>query len=244
MIDWTIAVPSFLTAFVEWVEAFTIVLAVSLTIGWRAALGASVAALLTLAAMTAAVGNLLTNSINVGLVRLVIGIFLLLFGVRWLAKAIARHAGLKALHDEAREFEETREKVTAGDRNAAWIIAYKGVLLEGLEVWLIVVSLGARHPSGHGLLTSGGAAIGALFATVAVGLAVKAPLQRIPENGIKFAVGVMIVSFGVFWTMESIGGEGIWPLGDWSLLILASFFLLVSLAAATMLRARTRKAVA
>src|SRR5207302_9896735 len=100
MLDWTIFVPAFLTAAVEWVEAFTIVLAVSLTIGWRAAAGAALAALAALAAMTVATGGMLGLGVDIRWLQLVIGVFLLLFGVRWLSKAIARGAGLKALHDE------------------------------------------------------------------------------------------------------------------------------------------------
>src|SRR5258706_14367835 len=115
MLDWTVAVPTFLTAAVEWVEAFTIVLAVSMSIGWRAAAGAALAALATLAAMTAATGGGLGLGLDIRWLQLAIGVFLLLFGVRWLAKAVARGAGLKALHDEAREFADTRAELARGD---------------------------------------------------------------------------------------------------------------------------------
>src|SRR4051795_12873635 len=142
MLDWTIVVPAFLTATVEWVEAFTIVLAVSLSIGWRAAAGAALAALAALAAMTIATGGVLGLGLDIRWLQLVIGIFLLLFGVRWLAKAIARGAGLKALHDEDQEFAGTKAELAAGDWMASWLIAFKGVLLEGLEVWLVVVAFG------------------------------------------------------------------------------------------------------
>jgi uncharacterized membrane protein len=219
-VDWTVAVPTFLAATVEWVEAFTIVLAVSLTIGWRAAGGAALAALLVLAAMTVATGGALSLGVSIFWLQLVIGVFLLLFGVRWLAKAVARHAGLKAPHDEAEEFEHTRAQLTRGDRSAGWLIAFKGVLLEGLEVWLIVVALGI-----HGSwASSAGAAIAALLVVGAAGLVVRAPLARVPENAIKFVVGAMIVSFGTFWTLEAIGGPGVWPGGDWSLPGLVVFY--------------------
>src|SRR5882724_3978969 len=142
MLDWTVIIPAFLTAAVEWVEAFTIVLAVSLTIGWRAASTAALAALALLAAMTVATGGVLSVGMDIRWLQLVIGVFLLLFGIRWLAKAIARAAGLKALHDEEQEFAATRTKLASGERMAAWLIAFKGVLLEGLEVWLVVVALG------------------------------------------------------------------------------------------------------
>lgn len=220
MVDWTVVVPTLLAATVEWVEAFTIVLAVSLTIGWRAAVGAAATALAVLAAMTAATGGALSLGLSVSWLQLVIGVFLLLFGVRWLAKAIARQAGLTALHDEAEEFDQTRARLVNGDRYAGWAIAFKGVLLEGLEVWLIVVALGINGawPS------SAGAAIVALVAVAAAGLLVRAPLARVPENAIKFAVGAMIVSFGTFWTVESVGGPTVWPGADWSLLGLVIFY--------------------
>ena len=243
MIDWSIAVPSFLTALVEWVEAFTIVLAVSLSIGWRAAIGAALAGLATLAVLTLAAGQLLATGVDVGWVQLVVGVFLLLFGVRWLAKAMARHAGLKALHDEALEFEQTRARLT-GDWVAGWTIAYKGVLLEGLEVWLVVVALGMKAGDASGMVSSAGAAVAALLLTIAVGAAVRAPLQRVPENAIKFAVGAMIVAFGTYWTMEGIGGPEVWPLADWTLLLLGGFYLAAGLAVATAMRTRVRREAA
>lgn len=243
MIDWSIAVPTFLTALVEWVEAFTIVLAVSLSIGWRGAIGAAAAGLATLALLTLVAGRLLATGIDVHWVQLVVGVFLMLFGVRWLAKAIARQAGLKALHDETVEFEQTRANLT-GDWLAGWTVAYKGVLLEGLEVWLIVVALGMKATGGTGMASSVGAAIVALLLTCAIGTAVRAPLKRVPENAIKFTVGAMIVAFGTYWTIEGIGGAEVWPLSDWTLPVLGVFYLLGGLAIATVLRARFRRQVA
>jgi uncharacterized membrane protein len=221
MLNWTVVVPTFLAATVEWVEAFTIVLAVSLTIGWPAAAGAAGAALAVLAAMTAATGGVLSLGVSLAWLQGTIGVFLLLFGVRWLAKAIARQAGLKPLHDEAEEFDHTRAQLSGRDRYAGWTIAFKGVLLEGLEVWLIVVALGINGawPS------SAGAALAALVVVAAAGLLIRAPLARVPENAIKFAVGAMIVAFGTFWTLEALGGPTIWPGGDWSLLGLVAFYL-------------------
>ena len=243
MIDWSIAVPSFLTALVEWVEAFTIVLAVSLSIGWRGAIGAALAGLATLAVLTLAAGRLLATGVDVGWVQLVVGVFLLLFGVRWLAKAVARQAGLKPRHDEALEFERTRAGLT-GDWVAGWVVAYKGVLLEGLEVWLVVVALGMNAPGGAGMVSSAGAAVAALLLTCAVGAAVLAPLQRVPENAIKFTVGAMIVAFGTYWTMEGIGGPEVWPWADWTLLLLGAFYLLAGLAVAAVLRTRSQREAA
>ena len=234
MLDWTIALPTFLAASVEWVEAFTIVLAVSLSIGWAAASGAAAAALGVLALMTIVTGGVLQLGAALSWLQLVIGVFLLLFGVRWLAKAVARRAGLKTLHNEEDEFAETRAQLAKGDRRAAWVIAFKGVLLEGLEVWMIVVALSARHGA---WLSGAGAALAALVIVAAAGLAIQAPLKRVPENALKFAVGAMIVSFGTFWTVKSLGGAGVWPLGDWSLLVLVAFYGLGALALATLFRA-------
>lgn len=234
MLDWTIALPTFLAASVEWVEAFTIVLAVSLSIGWAAASGAAAAALGVLALMTIVTGGVLQLGAAVSWLQLVIGIFLLLFGVRWLAKAVARRAGLKALHDEEEEFEETRAELAKGDRRAAWVIAFKGVFLEGLEVWLIVVALSIHHGA---WVSSVGAALAALVVVAATGLSIRAPLRRVPENALKFVVGAMIVSFGTFWTLEALGGAEAWPLGDWSLLVLFAFYGLGGLVLAALFRA-------
>lgn len=240
MIDWPVFIPTFLAACVEWVEAFTIVLAVSLSIGWPRAAGAAAAALAALVALTAVTGGVLRLGVGMGWLELLIGVLLLLFGVRWLAKAIARSAGLKALHDEDREFAETREALSHGDRHAAWLIAFKGVMLEGLEVWLIVIALGAKSPSPW---SSVAGAVAALLLVVAAGAVVRAPLRQVPENAIKFAVGAMIVSFGTFWTLESLA-PGSWPDGDWSLLGLFAFYLLGGLAIAAVLRSRRAKELA
>jgi uncharacterized membrane protein len=233
MLDWTIVVPAFLTAAVEWVEAFTIVLAVSLSIGWRAASGAALAALAALAAMTAATGGVLGLGVDIRWLQLAIGVFLLLFGIRWLAKAVARGAGLKALHNEAQEFADTRAALARGDWVAGWLIAFKGVLLEGLEVWLVVVAFGLH---GRAWASAATGALAALLIVVAVGLVVRAPLRRVPENAIKFTVGAMITAFGSFWTLEAVGGADVWPWSDWSLLGLAAFYALGGLALMASLR--------
>lgn len=238
--DWPAFLPLFLTASVEWVEAFTIVLAVSLTIGWGASLGAAAAGLGTLAALTALTGGALSLGLDLHAIQFIIGVFLLLFGVRWLAKAIARQAGLKALHDEAAEFRETQARISKGDWFAAWLVAYKGTLLEGLEVWLVVVAFSLRS---RAWLANGLTALVALLIVFVVGLAVRAPLRRVPENAIKFVVGAMIVSFGMFWTLEALAGD-VWPLGDWSLLVLALFFVASGQALVPIVRAGLRPVAA
>ena len=125
------------------------------------------------------------------------------------------------MHDESQEFAETRERLARADRHASWMIAFNGVLVEGLEVWLIVVALGIRDP-GH--LSAYGAAVAALVVVIVLGAMAHAPLSRIPENLIKFGVGSAITAFGTFWTLTAIGGDRVWPAGDWSLVILGLFY--------------------
>ena len=177
MIDWGVAIPCFLTALVEWVEAFTIVLAVSLSIGWRSAIGASLAALAVLGGLTFATGGILQLGAALPWIQYGIGVMLMLFGVRWLAKAVARGSGIKKLHDEDEEFAETREALSHAGRRAAWLIAFKGVFLEGLEVWLVVVALSTKSQHWS---SGAGAAIAALLLTVAVGAMLRQPLRRVP----------------------------------------------------------------
>lgn len=223
MLNWTIFAAAFLTAAVEWVEAFTIVLAVSLSIGWRAAAGAALAGLAVLATMTFATGGVLGLGLDIRWLQFIVGVFLLLFGVRWLGKAIARGAGVKALHDEDEEFAHTRAELAGGDWMASWLIAFKGVLLEGLEVWLVVAALSLQA---HAWASSASGALAALLIVVAAGMALRVPLRRVPENAIKFAVGTMISAFGTFWTLEAVGGRAAWPWGDLSLFVLGAFYAL------------------
>jgi uncharacterized membrane protein len=238
--DWPAFLPLFLTASVEWVEAFTIVLAASLTVGWGASLGAAAAGLGTLVLLTALTGGALSLGLDLHALQFVIGVFLLLFGVRWLAKAIARQAGLKARHDEDVEFRETQARISKGDWFAAWLVAYKGMLLEGLEVWLLVVAFSLHS---RAWVSNGTAAVAALLAVFTAGLAVRAPLRRVPENAIKFMVGAMIVSFGTFWTLEALAGD-VWPLGDWSLMALAIFFMVGGQAVVPIMRGRPVRSMA
>ena len=216
--QWGGASAVFLASGVEWVEAFTIVLAVALTIGWRRATGAAAAALALIAVLIAVTGvGLEAARADIDRIRAAIGIFLLLFGLRWYVKAIRRFAGRTALHDEAREFAETREHLEQSESRAAWAIAFKGVLLEGLEVWLLVVALGhtLSYPA------AAGSAVAALVVVIGVGFALKAPLTRVPENTLKYAVACALLAFGSFWGLGGIAGERtVWPLGDGTLLLL------------------------
>ena len=216
--QWGGASAIFLASAVEWVEAFTIVLAVALTIGWRRAAGAAAAGLAVVALLIAVTGaGIEAAQADIGLIRAAIGIFLLLFGLRWYVKAIRRYSGRTALHDEAQEFAETREQLAQAEGRAAWVVAFKGVLLEGLEVWLLVVALGhtLSYPA------AAGSAAASLVLVIGAGVALRAPLTRVPENTLKYLVACAILSFGTFWSIGGLAGEqAVWPLGDVTLLLL------------------------
>jgi uncharacterized membrane protein len=231
-----VVISTFLASGVEWVEAFTIVLAVGLFSGWRPALAGTGAAAVALAAIVVGLGAAV-QSFPVGVAQVVVGVFLLLFGLRWLHKAILRAAGLKALHDEAEEFEETQRALSGRERRAALGTAFSGVLLEGVEVILIVIALGGV---GHRLGAAVGAAA-ALLAVIALGVVLRAPLTRVPENLMKAAVGVMLTSFGTFFAGEGIGVR--WWHSDVSILLLVALFAVLTVASAWMLRRQVRVAV-
>lgn len=230
MLTWSTAAPAigsaFLASIVEVVEAFTIILAVATLRGWRPAVLGTGAALALLGAIVLALGPLL-DRVPLHLLQLFIGVLLLLFGIGWLRKASLRAAGVIPLHDEDAIFasesahlsEEARRKKTSLDWIAG-ITAFKAVLLEGLEVVFIVIAVGA----GRGLLWP--ASLGALAAcalVLVVGAFVHKPLSQVPENTLKFGVGVMLSAFGVFWTGEGLGVE--WPGADLALLVFAALFL-------------------
>ena len=237
-----LALSVFLACAVEAVEALTIVLAVGTTRSWSSALGGTGAATLALAAIVAALGPALT-SLPIDVLRVFVGGLLLIFGVQWLRKAILRAAGLKAKHDELRIFqEETEAARAAGARHPgfdgyAFTISFKGVLLEGLEVVFIVVTFGANQ---NRVPLAVAAATLAVLAVVAAGVAVRAPLARVPENTMKFAVGVMLSSFGIFWLVEGAGAS--WPGNDAALLAIVPVVLIVANALVWMLRRRVRPA--
>jgi uncharacterized membrane protein len=217
--EWALAVSVFLACTVEAVEALTIVLAVGTTRSWRSALYGVGAGVLALAVVVAALGPAV-GSIPIGALRVVVGGLLLVFGLQWLRKAVLRAAGLKALHDEEAIFAREAELARAGGGRSggsidgyAFTIAFKGVLLEGLEVVFIVLTFGSNQ---HDVGLAAAAAAVAVIIVVAVGFAVRAPLARVPENTMKFVVGVLLTSFGTFWLAEGVGAH--WPGGDASLL--------------------------
>lgn len=245
VVSWSVAAPAIGSAFaaslVEVVEAFTIVLAVATMRGWKPALLGAAAGLAVLGLLILLLGPLL-DRVPLHLLQLVIGILLLLFGMGWLRKAILRAAGVIALHDEAAIFRSRQAQLKTGGKAAlGWVAglgAFKAVLLEGLEVVFIVIAVGA----GSGLLWP--AAMGALAACAcigAIGILVRKPLANMPENTLKFGVGVMLSSFGVFWTGEGLGID--WPGRDLALLLFAALFLSVGLAAASLLRQPRREAL-
>ena len=223
-----LAVSVFLACAVEAVEALTIVLAVGVTRSWRSTFTGVGAAIVLLAAVTGGLGPALT-ALPINVLRLIVGALLLIFGLQWLRKAILRAAGLKALHDEREAYEHERAAARAagvpdqGLDHYSFLIAFKGVFLEGLEVVFIVLTFGAnQHDIGLAA-----AAAGAAVALVAVtGLAVHRPLSRVPENAMKFAVGVMLTSFGTFWGAEGAGAH--WPDGDAALLAIIPAVVILS----------------
>ena len=228
---------AFLASSVEMVEALTIVLAVGLTRGWRSALIGVVAALFALAVVVAALGPALTL-IPIDALRLFVGGLLLIFGLQWLRKAILRASGYKALHDEDEIFRREAEEAEMALRSHgafdpySFTLAFKGVFLEGLEVAFIVVTFG----SAQGNIPLAAVGAGAAFVLVAgVGAVVHAPLARVPENTLKFAVGVMLVTFGTFWGAEGAGVE--WPGSDAAIIGVLVFVIALSLALVRMLQA-------
>ncbi len=235
-----LALSVFLACAVEAVEALTIVLAVGITRSWRSALTGVGAATVALAAIVAALGPALT-AVPLNVLRLVVGGLLLVFGLQWLRKAVLRAAGLKALHDESAAFAseraaaETAARPGSGFDGYSFAIAFKGVLLEGLEVAFIVITFGAnQHDVGLAA-----AAAGVAVAVVALaGVAARAPLARVPENAMKLSVGVMLTSFGTFWGAEGAGAS--WPGGDVALLAIIPGVVASSLAMVYWLRRAPR----
>jgi len=232
------ATPSFIASAVEFVEATTIVLAVGLTRGWRAPLAGTALAVLTLAVIVATLGVALVTVVPEKLLLGVVGTLLLLFGLRWLRKAVLRFAGVVALHDEDEIYRrEVAELRAQGLKKTEWdwigtVVAYKAVLLEGTEVAFIVIAFGAA-----GVAAMNAAIVGALTAgviVVALAAALRHPLTAVPENWMKFGVGAMLSSFGVFWFGEGVGAE--WPGDAASIPVILLAFLAASWLSMRMLR--------
>jgi uncharacterized membrane protein len=231
-----LVISTFLASSVEMVEALTIVLAVGLTRGWRSALLGSGAALVVLAAVVAVLGPAIGH-VPLAPLRLFVGALLLIFGLQWLRKAILRAGGLKALHDETaiyRTAVEHARNTTATGRETDWYsfsVAFKGVFLEGFEVVFIVVTFGA---SAHQLGPAAAGAFAAVIIVGTLGILLRTPLARVPENTMKFVVGIVVTSFGTFWGAEGAGIR--WPGGDSALIGVVALVALSSIGLVLMLR--------
>ena len=238
-----VLIAAFLASTVEFVEAFTIVLVVGVTINWKSAFLGMAAAAVALIALVGIFGTALVVFVPLGVLRVAVGLLLVLFGLKWLKKAILRYAGLKAIHDEEAIYEEHLAEMRARGEMPEQrvdpfgvVTSFKSVLLEGLEVAFIVITFGAQICSKgntclpgeqtHGIVVAAiGAAAACLF-VIALGAVVRAPLQRVPENTLKYVVGIMLTSFGTFW-----GGEGLgiaWWHEDLFLVVLVLFYLAVT----------------
>jgi Ca2+/H+ antiporter, TMEM165/GDT1 family len=234
---WAVVIATFVAAFVEWVEALTIVLAMGLTRGWRSALAGTVAALAALVAFTLVVGYALATWLPRSALQLVVGVLLLIFGLQWLRKAILRSAGLKARHDEVEEFREQTTAARSAGRERrfgldwfGFVVSFKGVFLEGVEVVFIVITFGLS--AGRVPVAAGSAIVAGLVVTV-LGVLASRPLSAVPENTLKYAVGLMLATYGTFWAVEGLGvlhgGKSLeWPGGDLALLAVFVFWLLLS----------------
>jgi len=247
---------SFTASAVEFVEAFTIVLAMGVTRSWRSALIGTALAVVALAVVTAVLGVALVNYVSQALLQIIIGPLLLIFGLQWLRKAILRSAGLKALHDEDAIFREEQEAARRAGRETRWgldwfafVVSFKGVFLEGLEVVFIVITFGlsAQKANPHSLaLATAGAALAGILVLIAGTIAHK-PLSTVPENTMKFAVGLLLTTFGTFWSVEGLGyfahGESLeWPGEDWALLgVFVAWCVVSRLLVAALRRTRAAK---
>jgi uncharacterized membrane protein len=228
----------FVACAVEAVEALTIVLAAGLTREWRSTLQGMAAALVVLAVVVAALGPALTAIPLTGL-RLVVGALLAAFGLQWLRKSVLRASGYRDLHDESGIFARQVTAAESAGRQQrrgigdwyAFTMSFKGVLLEGLEVVFIAITFGANQ---HDVGLAAVAALAAVLVVAAVGVAVRAPLARVPENAMKFVVGVMLTSFGTFWGAEGAGVS--WPGGDAALLVIIPLMLAAGLGYTALLR--------
>lgn len=233
----------FLASFVECVEAFTIVLAMGLTRSWKAAIAGTITALVALALVVVLVGNTIGTYINESVLQLLIGTLLLIFGLQWLRKAVLRSSGLKALHDEEAIFKEEQEAARRAGRETkagldwfAFVVSFKGMFLEGIEVAFITVTIGlsARDDNPDALFHASMAALAAAPVVLVMGLIARKPLSKVPENALKFSVALLLVTCGVYWAAEGIGyfspskESYDWPTGKWALVWLLGGWSLIS----------------
>src|ERR1700674_5049681 len=226
---------AFLGSAVASVEALTIVLAVGLTRGWRWSLYGTVVALVALAVLVVLFGQVIVARVPESALKLVIGTLIVLFGIRWLHKAVLRSAGVVALHDEEKSYEDTISELKGAARQdwVAFIICLKGVFLEGLEVVFIVIAVGGTS---KGLPTAVAGGLLAMVVVAAIGVVVRKPLAQVPENTLKYAVGILLTSLGTFWAAEGMGAT--WPLDFVSVLAIGAIYFGASRVAVTLLSRR------
>lgn len=228
---------AFLGSAVESIEALTIVLAVGLTRGWRSPLYGTVVALIALAVLVVVFGQLIVARVPELTLKLIIGTLIVLFGMRWLHKAVLRSAGVVAMHDENKSYAQTVSEIeNQGAARHDWIgftIALKGVFLEGLEVVFIVVAVGGTS-GGLPIAVAGG--LLAMAVVAAIGMVVRKPLARVPENTLKYAVGIILTSLGTFWVAEGMGAT--WPLDFVSAFGIAAIYLVASRTAIMLINRR------
>ena len=252
----TLIVAVFVASAVEAVEAFTIVLAMGLTRSWKAAIVGTVAAVLALIAITAVVGVALTHYVSKSLLQFIIGALLLTFGLQWLRKSVLRSSGLKAIHDEEKAFAREQEAARLASHEThfgldwfAFVVSFKGVLLEGLEVVFIVITFGLKAQAktpGAMLYASGGAVLAILLVTLA-GVIARRPLSTVPENTMKYGVALLLSTFGTFWSVEGLGyfrasGQSLeWPNEMWSLIGLLAVWAIISQLTILAIRASARR---
>jgi Ca2+/H+ antiporter, TMEM165/GDT1 family len=245
----TLTLAVFLASAVESVEALTIIVAAGISRGWRSALEGAAAALVVLVVLIGALGPALVYLVPIDVLRAVVGAMLLVFGLQWLRKAVLRAVGLKAKHDEDVLFKKHVEALAAGEEGAptasrprrdgaAFAMAFKGTFLEGLEVAIIVLGLGGGD---HQLGLASAAAGAAILVVAAVGAVVARQLAGVPENAMKTMVGLMLVSFGTFWTGEGLGIR--WPGSDLAIVVLVGIYAIVTWALVRLVRPGPRPAL-
>ena len=227
-----LALTIFLATAVEMVEALTIVLAVGVTRGWRSALQGALVAIAVLVLLVAVFGTALATAVPLHLLQFVVGLGLLLFGLQWLRKAVARAAGRRPKRDEEAAFERLTDRMAYDDGpsegrrqdTVAFAAAFKGVFLEGLEAAIIAITFGAAAQQLWVAFASAGAAV---VGVALLGVLVHRPLSRVPENAMKFGVGVLLSSFGTIWVVEGLGGE--WPGSEFAVLYVAAAYSVTAL---------------
>ncbi len=225
MNGWVAAGTTFLASGLEFVEAATIVLAVAYTAGWRVALRATAWAIVVLIVITGLLGPALVRWVPLNDLKIGIGIFLTIFGYTWLRKAIWRYSGRKAMRDEEAAFNAEIADLRRHERQFAFATAFNGVLLEGLEVAVVVVTFSAGR-AGTFLWACGGALLAGLLVAGATAL-LRRPFSRVPENAMGFIVGIMLLSFGTFWSGEGLGLQ--WWQGEGTLIWIVGFYLACAL---------------